>query len=292
VDIVNVRYTHKENQREFTALITATARDYYIDDRTNQFLRGDDSPAQFQEFWTFQRQNGNWLLREIEQTRESDVLKDENFFEQFTDTGVKQIYAEAAAGQGEAGPWLEKTVKTKATRTERLLNFLVQTDKLWNRQEMLERARQVFTRVHMARETDDVTAVSNDDLFPAIAIDLRGEIAKRRDEGAAIEYRNFCVRKVELILARNFADNTQDEFTVRISAHAQKIITKKGTVVSRDEYVTPFEQYWIFGRLNNQWKLKEVLPAARGQSLVGEENVDQDSNAAQLDWYYRQTRAV
>ena len=33
VDIVNVRYTHKENQREFTALITASARDYYVDDR-------------------------------------------------------------------------------------------------------------------------------------------------------------------------------------------------------------------------------------------------------------------
>jgi uncharacterized membrane protein YgcG len=33
-DIVNVRYTHKENDREFTALIAASARDYYIDDRT------------------------------------------------------------------------------------------------------------------------------------------------------------------------------------------------------------------------------------------------------------------
>ena len=39
IQIVNVRYPHAENQREFTALITATARDYYVDDRTQAFLR-------------------------------------------------------------------------------------------------------------------------------------------------------------------------------------------------------------------------------------------------------------
>ena len=44
IDLVNVRYTFKEEQREFTALITATACDYYIDDRTRQRLRGDTAP--------------------------------------------------------------------------------------------------------------------------------------------------------------------------------------------------------------------------------------------------------
>ena len=71
IDLVNVRYTFKEEQREFTALITATACDYYLDDRTRQRLRGDTGPVQFQEFWTFQFHNKTWLLREVEQTRES-----------------------------------------------------------------------------------------------------------------------------------------------------------------------------------------------------------------------------
>ena len=44
IDLVNVRYTFKEEQREFTALITATACDYYLDDRTRQRLRGDTAP--------------------------------------------------------------------------------------------------------------------------------------------------------------------------------------------------------------------------------------------------------
>jgi len=291
VQIVNVRYPHAENQREFTALITATARDYYVDDRTQAFLRGDAAPAQFQEFWTFQRHNGQWLLREIEQTRESDKLKEDNFFEPFTDKGVEQVYGEAAKGTGTAGPWLEKSVETKATRIDRLLNFLGQTDKLWDRTAMLERARQVFLRVMLAQEAGDVTKVSEDDLFSSVVLDLRQEISRRRQAGTTIEFRNLCVRKAELILIRNFHDNTQDEFTVRISAHAQRIVRGHATVISQEDDVTPFEEYWTFGRQAGQWKVKEVLLPAAGAAAVKAENVDEDSNAAQLQWYYKQTRA-
>ena len=46
IDLVHVRYTFQEEQREFTALITATACDYYIDNRTRQRLRGDTAAAQ------------------------------------------------------------------------------------------------------------------------------------------------------------------------------------------------------------------------------------------------------
>ncbi|MFB3893466.1 MAG: Hint domain-containing protein [Phycisphaerae bacterium] len=290
VDIVNVRYTNDPSQREFTALITATARDYYTDDRTGRFLRGDKEPAAFQEFWTFQRQGKAWLLREIEQTRESDALKEENFFEQFTDRGLGQIYGQEAGKGGVIGPWLEKGAATKEAKTERLLNFLVQTDKLWDRPKMMERARDVFMHVMLAQQC--TMPVPADELFPAVAKSLGDMVAAWKSSATAVEYRNLCIRKVELILVRNFADNARDEFTVRISAHAQKVITRAGAVVSRDEDVAPFVQYWTFGRLDGQWKLKEVLPDATGQAMIGQENLDQDSSAAQLQWYYRQTRAV
>lgn len=204
-----MRYTHTGNEREFTALITARAKDYYIDDRTKEFLRGDDSPATFQEFWTFQRQNGAWQLREIEQTRESDALKDENLFEQFTDEGLQQVYGDAASPGGPIGPWLKKDTATKATRIERMLNFLVKTDRMWNRQRMLERARQVFTRVYLAWERGDPEAIPVVDLFPEYAARITDGIRQQRESGISVEYRNLCVRKVELILVRNFADNTR-----------------------------------------------------------------------------------
>jgi hypothetical protein len=61
--------------------------------------------------------------------------------------------------------------------------------------------------------------------------------------------------------------------------------------VVADECVRHFEEYWTFGRLDRQWKLKEVLPPARAAAAVGEENLDQDSSPEQLMWYYRQERA-
>ena len=292
IDIVNVRYMQKEDDREFTALFTASAQDYYVDDRTQERLRGDEAPARFQEFWTFHRQDKKWLLREIEQSRESDALKDENFFEQFTDTGRDQVYGDTAGKEGPTGPWMESETETKATRAERLLNFLFQTDKLWDRQAMLALARQVFTHIKMAWESGNAAAVPPGELFPDALENLKQGIDGQRADGITVEYRNFCVRKVELILIRNFTDNTKDDFTVRISAHAQKIAKKNGEVLSQDEYVSPFEEYWTFGRLDNQWKLKEVLPPAKGKGMIGQENIDEESNPEQLEWYYGQTRAV
>ncbi|MCG6537947.1 MAG: hypothetical protein L7F78_25340 [Syntrophales bacterium LBB04] len=78
---------------------------------------------------------------------------------------------------------------------------------------------------------------------------------------------------------------------MRIDAHAQKIVRKGETIFSEQEYVTPFEEFWTFGRRLARWKLKEVLPPARGKRLVEEENVDEESSPGQLEWYYRQTRA-
>ena len=107
-----------------------------------------------------------------------------------------------------------------------------------------------------------------------------------------MEFRNLCVRKVELILVRNFTDKTQDEFVARVRAHAQKILRRNGQVIRQDEDVVPFEQYLTLGRLDNRWKLKEILSAEAGQAAVKEENLDQDSSPEQVQWYYQHQRAV
>ena len=291
IDLVNVRYTEKPDQREFTALITASARDYYVDDKTGRFLRGDKAAARFQEFWTFHRVGNEWLLREIEQAGESDMLKGENFAEMLTDDTVKGIYGEVAGKKGEAGPWLEKETEEKATRIERMLNFLVQTDKLWDRNQMLERAREVFMRVYLAKESGDPDKVPAADLFPGVTEHLQLQIQQWRKDRRRVEYRNLCVRKAELLLVRNFADNSNDEYTLRISAHAQRIFYEGDKIRDQQEYVTPFDEYWTFGRLDNQWKLKEVLPPSAAKRIVTTENVDEESSPGQMQWYYRQPRA-
>ena len=72
----------------------------------------------------------------------------------------------------------------------------------------------------------------------------------------------------------------------------REVIRRNGQVASEQPYVTPFEQYWTFGRLDGQWKLKEVEPPALGREMVGQENVDEGVSAAQLEWYYRHPRAT
>jgi predicted lipid-binding transport protein (Tim44 family)/uncharacterized membrane protein YgcG len=290
IDLVHVRYTEKAYQREFAALITASARDYYVDDRSDKFLRGDRVPATFQEFWTFHFSEGAWRLREIEQAGESDVLKNENFAEMLTDDTIKGIYAEAAGKEGAAGPWLEKSVGQKASRIDRMLNFLVQTDKIWDRNAMLERARQVFMAVYLARESGDPAQAPVADLFPEVAESLKMQLSQWQSGGSRVEYRNLCVRRAELILVRNFKDPSCDEFTARINAHAQRILRKGNVIRSSQNDVTPFEEYWTFGRLDGVWKLKELLPPASGKQRISTENLDEDSSPDQLQWYYRQPR--
>jgi len=292
IDLVNVRYTLKQNDREFTALVSAAAQDYYLDDRTRNKLRGDEAPAQFQEFWTFQYLDGTWLLREIEQSAESDILKEDNFAEQLTDRAIEQIYGQTASLSGPAGPWLERTVETKETRIERMLNFLAQTDKLWNRSAMLLTARNVFIKLIAAWESGDTARIPSDDLFPDMAVDMEKQIMRNRTAETALEFRNLCIRKTELLLINNFSDNSKDEFVVRIRAHAQKILKQHGVLAHQDEEVTPFEQYLTFGRLNNQWKLNEVVNEGRKDALIQQENIDQESSPQQVQWYYQHKRAL
>ena len=109
IDLVNVRYTEKADQREFTALITASARDYLSGRPLGKIPPGGSDPGRFQEFWTFQRMNGRWLLREIEQAGESDILKDENFAEMLTDETLKGIYgAKRPSPKGRPDPGWKK----------------------------------------------------------------------------------------------------------------------------------------------------------------------------------------
>jgi len=291
VDLVHLHYTDDPSQRSFTALITAKAKDYYVDDRTGKFLRGDKDPAKFQEFWTFRLQDSRWVLSEIEQAGESDILKDENFVEAFTQDTLQRIYGEEAK-EGTVGPWMPGKQALKATRTERLLNFLVRTDPLWDKDKLLERAREVFMVLYLARESGDPAKLPEGDLFPDLAQNLREQMEQWRAQGLSLEMRNLCVRKVTLVLVRNFQDSSRDDFTVRIDAHAQRIVRRGERIISQEPYVTPFEEYWTFGRLDGTWKLKEVLPPAKGRELVAQENIDEESTPGQLQWYYRQERAL
>jgi hypothetical protein len=129
-------------------------------------------------------------------------------------------------------------------------------------------------------------------MFPDAAKDFRNTLERQRGQGLSVEYRNFCVRKTDLVLVRNFTDNGNDEYLARVYAHAQRIVKRRGEVVHKDGDVVPFDEYLTFGRLDGQWKLKEVMPPAGGAGAVAQENLDEDSSLWQLRWYYTKKRAL
>ena len=287
VDLVHVHYTHEPEDREYTALITVSAINYYVEDRTRKFIRGDKTPLDHQEFWTFRWDGERWLLLEIEQSSASDILTDDNLFEQFTDEGVKQVYGDEADAVAKAGPWLEKEAEVKGKKVERLLAFLVQTDKIWDRREMLGLAREVFLQVMLDREKGELSPDTLDNLHSGIAWHLREQMLHTE-----IEYRNLSVRKVELTLVRNFHEPEKDEYTVRIRAHAQVIVKRGRKIIQKQPDVTPWEEYWAFGRDGDRWKLKEIFPDEQGNALWDQENFDEDTTQQMLDWYYSKSRAI
>ena len=295
VDLVNVRYTQKPEDREFTALITATAKNYYVDERTRKFIRGSLTPGQHQEFWTFQYlpAEKRFVLREIEQASASDILADENFFEPFTEKGVKQVYGDEADQQGAAGPWLEKKAETKENKIERLLNFLVETDgNMWNRRNMLEGARSLFLSIVLDREKGTLSEDTRTQVFPDLLEHLDLQMEKEGKNKTRYEYRNLSVRKSELVLIRNFNDDEKDEFVVRLRAHAQKRVWKNGRVWYEDPDVRAWQEYWIFGYHQERWKLREMLPDGQGEDLWKQENFDEGTGQQMLDWYYSKDRAA
>ena len=102
----------------------------------------------------------------------------------------------------------------------------------------------------------------------------------------------MCLRKIDILLVRNRANTEDDEFTVRIRAHAQKTVSRLGTTLSRDDDVTPFEECWTLGRRDGTWKLKEVLPLSAETSRIRQENLDDDTSPEMVQWYYTKSRAT
>ncbi|PIS47384.1 MAG: hypothetical protein COT17_03660, partial [Elusimicrobia bacterium CG08_land_8_20_14_0_20_51_18] len=290
VDIIGLRYTSQQENRFFTALITAKAKDYYIDDRDNSFLRGSRSAEEFQEFWIFRFMGGKWLLDKIEQTAESDCLTQEDFMETFTDDALAQIYGEAVSKVGPAGPALATAVLGKGVKVERMLNFLGESDKMWNKRRMELDSCMAFLSVYEAWTRLDGSVLPSDYLFPEISRTLVELMEQKKSEKMSFEFRNLCIRKVDIVLVNNKASGGEDEFVARISAHAQKKMIKENMVLHDDGYVTAFTEYWTFGKGEKNWKLKEILARAAGENALDSANKDADSSPMQLEWYYTKKR--
>jgi len=247
VDIVHVNYTENADHRAFTALITASARDYYVDDRDQSFRRGDDAPAALPgvlDLPLVQRRMAPARNRTVAGVQRPRGRK---LFRAIHRRGSRPDLRRGRRPNRPAGPNRPAEVGAKAQRIERLLNFLVQTDRMWDREAMLGTVRRVYLNVLLAWQDGRPEAFAGLDLSPELAQHLRDVNAANQRNDCRVEYRNLCVRKVELVHVNNRDDRQLDEFTALVSAHAQVIVTRAGRVEYQDPDVRPIQDYWTFG---------------------------------------------
>jgi predicted lipid-binding transport protein (Tim44 family) len=77
LEFVHLYCPQNTDSQEFTALITFTAKIYFVND-IYTYIGGPREQRRFQEFWIFRRQSDSWKLQAIEQSRQSDRLESEN----------------------------------------------------------------------------------------------------------------------------------------------------------------------------------------------------------------------
>ncbi|MBF0501688.1 MAG: TIM44-like domain-containing protein, partial [Candidatus Riflebacteria bacterium] len=253
VDMVHVNWTDKVEDRSFSVLISARAKDYYVDDRSHAFIRGDTTSQPFQEFWTFQSRSGSWLLREIEQVGDSNILREPNVVE-----GISAEELKSLAGAPVA-----------ASRRDKVANLIqsygiAERSEIWNERVLKDQARTAAIALHAAFEANDASGmvqIADEKLLA----DIEASLADARERGEHREFRNLCVRRVDLVLARPASGNRPSEFIARVTLHAQRVTTINGQRVSGDADVGKFVKLFHFQRQGGKFLLTD-LPDSRENS--------------------------
>ena len=87
----------------FTALVMASSRDFFKDDKSGEVLRGDKKLYEYQEFWRFRRSKDMWLAERIRPSGDMDmVLEPKNVLskadlDKFTKTAEPELLREFTA---------------------------------------------------------------------------------------------------------------------------------------------------------------------------------------------------
>ncbi|MDP2865494.1 MAG: TIM44-like domain-containing protein, partial [Elusimicrobiota bacterium] len=250
LDFVHVRCPREAEGRAFTALITASAKDYTINERTE--FRNDalTTPSTFQEFWTFYQLNGSWALARIDQVGELDFLNAPNLpadpqsalafpqgaadFQQAAGLAVLAAAAPPSYQPGELPPAEARKIAGPEGAH-------------WDRQKMEIAATLAFESVYEAWGKNDTSLLRPEFVSAEALARLRKVMEARKAEGLAFEFDNLFTRRAEIVLTSPAAKSKihLDEFTARITATAVRAMLRNGKPLHRDAAPEPFTEYWV-----------------------------------------------
>ncbi|MDD2806399.1 MAG: TIM44-like domain-containing protein [Elusimicrobiales bacterium] len=317
VDFVHVRCPAEKEGRAFSVLITASARDYTVNERLHTELRPPE-PQTFQEFWTFNQLGGSWALARIDQVGDLDFMNAPNLPDSPEAAAAVPGKAPRPAGDAayqprgaqaqppadaetsfERGADLLRSLAPAAAVTAAAGNRPAQpapaaspaepaqpaADR-WNRQKMEIAATLAFESVYEAWGSNDSTLLNRDFVSGEALEKLKQVMRDRKAEGLSFEFKNLFTRRADVVLTSP-AERSRlhlDEFTARITATAMRAILRNGKVLKRDEAPEPFTEYWVFGRQLDSWKLRDILP--RMEQASEDRAQDGAPSPVQIEWYW------
>ncbi|MCM2267730.1 MAG: TIM44-like domain-containing protein [Elusimicrobiales bacterium] len=292
VDFIHVRFPENAQDRSVTALITASARDYVIDERSGSLVRGSRFTSTFQEFWTFRPQGGRWVPARIDQTHEDYILTAPNLPAAPLDAAAPVSKALNGPASVSAVPVLAAALPPSAApqapAAEQPRRFDSSGDP-WDKQRMEIAATLAFLNVYGAWEKNKPEDLQADAIFPETLARLKALMAAREKEGLTFKFADLYTRKADIVLIERgaMARGGRDEFTARINASARRALSRGGKPLHTDAAPAPFTEYWVFARDNDKrWKFREILPRIKQE---GGDNCQADvaPTPVQLEWYWQ-----
>jgi len=156
-----------------------------------------------------------------------------------------------------------------------------------NRQKMEIAATLAFESVYEAWANNDSSRLSADYVSAEALAKLKRVMEDRKAEGLTFQFTSLFTRRAEVVLAVPASKSRlhMDEFTARITATAVRAMLRNGKTLHRDTAPQPFTEYWVFGRQDKSWKLRDILPRMDQES----EDRSQDGapGPAQIEWYWQ-----
>ena len=313
VDFMHVRCPREKEGRSFTVLVSYVAKDYLVRESDNINFRGVSEPASrlqvaggslepqnFQEYWTFNQLNGSWALARIDQPGEMDFINAPNLPDtpqaaaSFPMAAGAAAVVAAAAGPRDHSAYMPPGSTAPPRPQARPADALPPAEARpapaaegdhWNRQKMEIAATLAFESIYEAWGRNDSSLLTGEYVSAEALAKLKAVMDARKAEGLTFEFKNLFPRRAEIVLTSPAARSKLhlDEFTARITATAVRAMSRNGKVLHRDEAPEPFTEYWVFGRQDKAWKLRDILPRMDHEA---DRTQDGAPGPAQIEWYW------
>ncbi len=244
VEILSIRIIHlvvdaAKNGYSFSALIEAKARDYTLDEGSGKILRGSLEIEPFEEFWTFQHDGRQWLLREIDQVDASPLLTEPN----------SVVLQNSTLNEEEP---LMPNLDPRA-KISRWIRGQGKRNPIWEENRMRNYGRTAalsYIDCLETRNLSNLSAISKAEFIRFL------EETFRKSPDHKLEYRNLCTKSAEI----TWVSESPPAFNVTVKMHAQRVILERERVIQSDPDVQPFDLILQFNEISspNRFVLSSV----------------------------------